>query len=457
MSASASSGTSVSSGLPLRKGETDMEHVTVSMMLSARDERAAHQQAWLQKYKRPLISFTMNIPGPQKNGSLIEEAFRIGMKRVENTLFAHCIPVLERTEKHAATGPEALWAVEADAGELKKYMCALEEADPLGRMLDLDVIDENGEHLSRGTERACILCGGPVRTCARSRAHSAEELFLRVTTLLHASLAHPAYVAALARRALIMEAEVTPKPGLVDQSNSGAHRDMTIADFYKSADALEPYFADAARLGMEHAGADALQRRGRQAEEEMLSAVGVNTHKGAVFSLGILCYAAGKLGRGAGAEAIFAQGAALGTHYLHQLKTHNPMRTGGERQYAIKNLPGARGEAAAGFPSVSRMALPVYQNALRAGKSHNDAALCALVHLMARVPDSNVLRRGGEDGLAYMRARAEKLIADGITHQALIDFDQDMIARNLSAGGCADLLAVTLFMHLLCEENSGEA
>ncbi|MBE5776776.1 MAG: citrate lyase holo-[acyl-carrier protein] synthase [Clostridiales bacterium] len=434
-----------------------MEHVSVSMVLAARDERADRQQTWLQKYKRPLISFTMNIPGSEKSNALIQRAFQIGLMRVENTLFAHCIPVLERMQKHAVTGPEALWAVNADAGELKKYMCTLEEADPLGRLLDLDVIDGNGVHLSRGRERNCILCGGPVRICGRSRAHSAEDLFARVTQILTRALSYPACVAQLARRALIMEAEVTPKPGLVDKRNSGAHRDMTLADFYKSADLLEPYFADAARLGMEHAGADALQRRGRQAEEAMLSAVGVNTHKGAVFSLGILCYAGGKLGRGAAAEAVLLEGAALGTHYLHQLKAHNPMQTGGEKQYAIMRLPGARGEAAAGFPSVSRMALPVYQNALRAGKSHNDAALCALMHLMARVPDSNVLRRGGEEGLAYMRARAEKLIADGITHQALIDFDQDMIARNLSAGGCADLLAVTLFLHLLCEENSGEA
>ena len=434
-----------------------MEHVTVPMVLAARDERAARQQAWLQKYKRPLISFTMNIPGPVKSNALINAAFQIGQRRVENTLFAHCIPVLERTQKYAVTGPEALWAADGDADQLKKYMCALEEADPLGRLLDLDVIDENGVHVSRGTERKCILCEGPVRICSRSRAHSAEELFMRVTQILTTSLEHPACVARLARRALMMEAEVTPKPGLVDKKNSGAHRDMTIADFYKSADALEPYFADAARLGMEHAGADALQRRGRQAEEAMLSAVGVNTHKGAVFSLGILCYAAGKLGKDASAEAIFAEGAALGTHYLHQLKAHNPMQTGGERQYAVMRLPGARGEAAAGFPSVSRISLPVYRNALREGKSHNDAALCALVHLMAHVPCSNVLRRGGEEGLAYMHARAETLIAEGITHQALNVFDEDMISRNLSAGGCADLLAVTLFMHLLCDKNQGEA
>ena len=122
--------------------------------------------------------------------------------------------------------------------------------------------------------------------------------------------------------------------------------------------------------------------------------------------------------------------------------------TAGERQYAEYGLTGVRGEAAAGFPSVRNIALPALKAALREGKSLNDAGLSALLRLMAEVDDSNVLKRGGMDGQAFVRACAKNTEPD---HDKLRAMNDDFVRRNLSPGGCADLLAAAYFVQLLEE------
>jgi len=169
----------------------------------------------------------------------------------------------------------------------------LETARPAGRLLDLDVIGIDGEKLSRGTPRACLVCGGPAGPCARSRAHGLSAVREATESLLRDFAV--SRLGELAVEALIFEVDLTPKPGLVDRRNSGAHRDMDRAMFHRSARALESYFRQAVLLGMERSDCmPALQAAGLAAEETMLAATGgVNTHKGAIFSMGILACAAG--------------------------------------------------------------------------------------------------------------------------------------------------------------------
>ena len=402
--------------------------VSVADMLRARDERAARQRALLEQYSLPVISFTMNIAGSIKTDADIERAFREGVERIECCLRGKRWTIVHFEQKTVFTGCEALWAVEAAADELKAAMCLLEEADALGRLFDIDVIDAQGVHLSRGSERSCLICGGPVRACARSRAHSAEDLFEKAHAIIRAYFCGKFVrkTGEKAERALLYEAITTPKPGLVDCENSGAHSDMDLFSFASSACALRSYFEECVYLGLENAS---------------------NTHKGVVFSLGILCYAAGACGEHAPQDELLAKAAETGAVFLKQLENSAESITGGEQQYHQYGLTGARGEAASGFESVKDISLPALQKALAEGKALPEAGLGALIALMAQVYDSNIIRRAGMEGQQWVMAQAGQLLQNGWTHEKLRELDRQLIKRHISPGGSADLLAVTYFLH----------
>lgn len=450
--------------------------VTVADVLSARDARVERQKRMLLAHGLPLISFTMNIAGEIKRDAWIEQAFLEGVRRIENALASDGIVVAAREKTLAFTGCEALWAVDAPAQELKARMCSIEEMDALGRLFDIDVIDAEGCKLERPMERRCLICGGPVRACARSRAHSARELSERAHEIIIAFLneQRALEIGRIAHRALICEANVTPKPGLVDRENSGAHRDMDLKLFCKSADALRPWFADCARIGLAMRDAapeqvfGRLRKRGIEAERAMFAATnGVNTHKGALFSLGILCCAAAMEGEGTGVPAILDRAAALAQPALGDLTALHPgdARTGGEVQYLNSGRTGVRGEAAAGFPHARNCGLPALEDGLERGRTaglrgeelFNHACLRALLALMTCVEDSNILRRSGLEALRSVQSRAKALLERGFTMDDLRRMNDDFVRENLSPGGSADLLAVTIFLYEIQNTNGGDS
>ena len=442
----------------------EIRTVGVEDVLRARDARVKRQRALISRHGAPLISLTMNIAGAVKRDAVIQEGFFEGVRRVEKQLAWHGATVLEAVRTLDFTGCEQIWAVRAEAAELKVWMRAVEEADALGRLLDVDVIGADGAKLERSAPRRCLICGGPAQFCARSRVHSGEELYHRVRQILTEWRAgeRAAAVAERTQRALLTEALVAPKPALVDRENSGAHRDMDIFSFAGSAAALRVYFEACARLGGEAAGdedapEDVLERLrflGRRAEEDMLRATGgANTHRGAIFSLGLLCWAAGT--PCADVEELTGRAARIAGAALRELERLTPeqARTGGERQYLEFGLTGVRGEAASGFPSVRGCALPALREALAKGMNLNDACLRALLALMARVDDSNILRRGGMECLRRVQAQAGALLARGCGEAELRALDARLVVEGVSPGGSADLLAVACFLHFLEEDH----
>lgn len=440
----------------------EIREVGVMDILRARDARAERQQKMLAAHGLPLVSFTMNIAGPVKTDGLIRRAFFEGVGWIEEMLSARRAQVKDKVQTLEFTGNEALWAVDAKASDLKDWMRIIEEEHPLGRLFDIDVLDESGAKLSRDGHRQCLICGGDVHACARSRAHSADELFSRAREMIADFFAgeHARFVGMCARTALLYEAVTTPKPGLVDAADNGAHSDMNLFSFMASASALGAWFEKAARIGMmelsEGETFARLRAEGMRAEQDMLRATrNVNTHKGALFSIGIACCAAGRMGEGASAEKILACAGRIARHALEDFDGLNPekVQTGGERQYLEMGRTGIRGEAAAGFPSVKEWGLPALEAALEKGMNINDAGLNALLNLMARVPDSNILRRRGEDALRMVQERAGMLCRNGFTHEQLRRMNEDFIRENISPGGSADLLALTYFLHLI--ENGG--
>ncbi|WP_380178767.1 triphosphoribosyl-dephospho-CoA synthase CitG [Kalamiella sp. sgz302252] len=265
---------------------------------------------------------------------------------------------------------------------------------------------------------------------------------------LPATEPQPVCVTELAAQALWQELMLTPKPGLVDRANNGAHRDMDYGCFTRSIAAITPWFSLFEELGETHAervGPEQLQLlrpAGIACEQAMYAATGgVNTHKGGIFSLGLLCCAAGRL-RGRrevlSADALCAEVSQLCAGLVaRELAARPGKATAGERQYRQLGLAGARGEAESGFTTVRRYVLPAWENT-----SGEQRLQRALLQLMAVNPDSNLISRGGLAGLRYVQTYARQLLADGWDNKKLAEMDRQLIVRHLSPGGSADLLAV---------------
>jgi len=269
-------------------------------------------------------------------------------------------------------------------------------------------------------------------------------------------------VAEHADQAVLTEVLVTPKPGLVDRRNSGAHRDMDLQTFFASARAVAPWWGRFMEIGCTSALLPArdvlpmLRHDGLACERAMLQATrGVNTHKGAIFSLGLLCAAAGRLAaRGAELDrtSICLEVAGFCDGLVErELGGEKAAHTAGERIFREHGLPGARGEAASGYALVRAVALPVYDALRLRGVDENLALLQVLLHLLALNGDTNVVSRGGIQGLEFVHRWARKLLREGgvLVEDGLarmVAFDDALIERHLSPGGSADLLAVTWFL-----------
>ena len=290
--------------------------VSLVQMLDARERRVQHQQELLARYHKPLICFTMNICGPIKNSPLIRRGFARGRQLLRQQFLRAKLTPLYQDAIREVTGCEAFYVLDADPLTIKKFTTDIEDATPLGRLFDMDVIRPDGLKVDREElkleGRRCLICGGPAKVCSSRRVHTVAELQEKTTEILTEArdAQDIADAARLAVRALLYEVTTTPKPGLVDRRNSGSHKDMDVFTFMDSAAALYPYFEDCARTGRETAEQPApetfaaLRPLGCEAEGEMLDATGgINTHKGAVFSVGIVCAALGRLDRSLWAEA----------------------------------------------------------------------------------------------------------------------------------------------------------
>ena len=439
--------------------------VELIQMLAARDRRVERQRVLLAQYRLPLISFTMNIAGPVKNSPSIRRGFRLGRGLLLGQLRRLKTAPVYSEETDADTGCEGLYVVDMPPEALKGLCCELEEGSALGRLFDLDVLTPEGQKLDRPHGRTCLLCGRPAKDCARSRTHTVPELQARTHEILTAAIdqADAETAAALAVRALLYEVAVTPKPGLVDRLNCGSHRDMDMYSFMASAAGLWPYYAECVRIGRESAAGcapetfAALRFPGKLAEAGMLEATGgVNTHKGAIFSLGLVCGALGRLSRERWAEpeAVLSQVAAMTVGVEKELQ--GAAATAGERLYQKYGVTGVRGQAARGFPTVLRFGLPTLEKGLEAGKSKDEAGAAALLTLLANTPDTNMLSRGGMETAAAKRAALQALLNDTPypDRETLKALDREYIAENLSPGGSADLLALCWLLHFLKKEDA---
>ena len=379
-------------------------------------------------------------------------------------------PVTNFTEHCASTGYEGYISVQAEALEVKRLCAEIEDETLLGRLFDMDVLGPDGIKLDRtavnGGPRNCLVCGAPGGNCASKRLHSVEALQSAASRIMTEHFAHldRRRAAALALRATLDEVSTTPKPGLVDRNNSGSHRDMDIFTFTASAAALAPYWEECIKIGQDTQALPPsetfhrLRSLGKQAERDMLAATGgVNTHKGIIFSLGTVCGALGRLWRPEtpcyDSASILSECAAMTRAAIWEdfaaMTASGQRDTVGARLYLDYRLEGIRGEVSRGLPAVAQIGLPALHAALSAGLKRNDAGAVALAHLIAQVTDTNMIARGGLEEAAAMKERTARLLeyASIPTMEELSELDKLFISKNMSPGGCADLLAITYFLY----------
>jgi triphosphoribosyl-dephospho-CoA synthase len=264
------------------------------------------------------------------------------------------------------------------------------------------------------------------------------------------------HLADVAIAVLIEEARLTPKPGLVDRRGGGAHADMTLPLLQRSALALRPTFARLARCAAgcrpDRALRERLARIGRDGERAMLAATwGVNTHRGAIWALGLLVAAAAIAGTRAPAARICALAGAI----AREPDRFAPRETRTGATVCMRyQVGGALWQAQAGFPHVMRAALPMLWAARSRRVPENCARRDALLAVMAGLDDTCLLHRGGPGALGTARNGAEEVVAAGGTstpagRRALDRLDRALLSHNASPGGSADLLAAALFLDRL--------
>jgi triphosphoribosyl-dephospho-CoA synthase len=260
-----------------------------------------------------------------------------------------------------------------------------------------------------------------------------------------------------AAAALRQEAVLAPKPGLVDGRGPGAHRDMDLALLLRSADILEPWFERLVAVSrgrpIDAGLRTELGEIGRQAEADMLAGTGgVNTHRGALYALGLLVAGAAAAGT---CDPAKVAAAASALARLPDAGVRGEPDSHGRRARRLVPNAGAARQAQAGFPAVVDVALPALRGRRANGAPEEVARLDALLALMAVVDDTCVLSRGGVGGLGLVKAGAAHVLVCGgagtpVGHTELLVLDRRLISHGLSPGGSGDLLAATLLLDRLC-------
>jgi len=282
-----------------------------------------------------------------------------------------------------------------------------------------------------------------------------------------------AQLARLAVEALIDEAQLTPKPALVDRRGSGAHRDLDLAKMIRSAHALEATFVALARTARAQIPSATLRAElaqiGRSGENAMMQATdGSNAHRGAIWIVGLLVAGAAICDtpwpgpdRLPAAPALrICQTAARIACFPDRFAA--PANSNGERVRRRYRVGGARLEAQEGFPHVVDTGLPALASAREKGIAEDAARIDTLLAIMASLDDTCLLHRAGLAGLRAGQHGARRVLerggmssAPGRSEFAILE--SELMSLNASPGGAADLLAATLFIDKLAVHHASRS
>ena len=448
------------------------EAVDLLTVLDNREWRSRLQDKLkVTNYDKIVISAKLNIPGPIKNNDILQKIFMDGWQTFVAGL--ECNSQYEMLFAERVTGPEAFITVDGNLAAVKKTAILFEETYVLGRLFDIDVM-ANGQadyQLSREElgfgPRLCLICGKPAKVCAKEQNHTLDEGYEVINQMYQGATSKELIfekesqetVVNNALKGLLYEVSLNPKPGLVDPVSMGSHTDMNMFTFIDSSLSLKSYLDKAFKLGRNFEGSDlkllfnALRAEGVLAEQTMFNATNnVNTHKGAIFSLGIwvtaIAYST-KDGSATMTEVRRVIQRMVEGLIEKDLASNRVAMTAGEQQFQTYQLTGIRGEAVNGFPGVAEIAVPFLQATFG---TMTQRLLDTLMKIAATLEDSTLIKRAKTpDVLAEMKEWTSIYFKLGGSHtkqgmKYLYDLDRVFIERNLSIGGSADTLILTIFI-----------
>jgi len=348
--------------------------------------------------------------------------------------------------------------------ELKQICEDFEINHPLGRFIDVDLNDEQGNTVSSGKSKLCFFCQEkPAIECRRENTHDPETLrsFMfskmdeycrqqREATIIK-------HLSSLGMKALLYEISLSPKPGLVDKFSNGSHTDMDYQTFIDSSSAIFPWFEELVRAGFSFHDNDLtkalpiIRNIGLRMESAMYEATGnINTQKGIIFLMGLSLFACGKL---------FSQNDHFNAEEFRSLvrsicqdmvmnelsSSSHSEKSHGEDIFHKHGFSGARGEAESGFQMVFDYGLPQLTGV---SELNDEVMIKCFLAISSKNADTNILFRRGPGVLSDFQELCKKALDNfsGENYSAVIDFCK---RENISPGGSADLLAVTIFVWLI--------
>ena len=414
----------------------------------------------------PSLSLSLNVPGfPKSNPTtcVFFQSCLHDLKRYLKTLRID-IQENEAVEVCDAAGDFYLVPFLVNAFNLKeiKQICEdFEEGHPLGRFIDVDLNDRQGNGISSGKSKLCFFCREkPAIECRRENAHGFGELrsFMFSEMAEYEQKQREKRIAeklsALAKQAILAEISLTPKPGLVDRLSPGSHTDMNYQTFVDSTAAISPWFGELVHEGFAFHGNDLtqalphLREIGRKMESAMLMATGnVNTQKGIIFLMGLSLFACGKLASQSEHFRLEEFRSIVGNISKDLVKNEmgNTTLSGtshGEKIFRKYGFSGARGEAESGYATVFNFGLP---QLIQAKQLNDELLIKCLLSIASNNNDTNILFRSNSEVLKTFKNLCKIALEDfnAENYTKVIEFCRQ---ENISPGGSADLLAVTIFV-----------
>lgn len=467
--------------------------VGIAAVLAQKDKRALIQTNLLTPTS-PVLSLKLNIAGPLKNSALINRFFVVNALRLRHVLQRANYQIKQAKLLDTSAGCEVIWQLQiknrlldkSQAQKLKQLCALFEQSEPALRLFDVDVLWQSNDKTIHTVKRSavnlparqCLICDDDAKECGRSRRHEVHQLQRKTAELIVNNLTHtlPKWLADCAQSALLLEVSTPKKPGLVDPLANAEHPDMDVLTFIFSSVTLANYFKRAAKLAVLAALDDncslpdlflQLRQAGIQAEAQMNLATGnVNTHKGAIFSSGLLVAALGYVfvHQDASTTLLLDDFAVIYqaiqttvkqmTSQLLKLdaKKLANSQTAGSIQYQKYGLLGARAAAMAGYRDVFEVGLKTLQ---QASGTRTMKVLTTFVALCKVTIDSNLIKRADTpDIITWWHTQLAALTdAGGLNTAAGRKIWDALLAKfakeKYSLGGSADLLIATLLCDLV--------
>jgi len=436
-------------------------------ILAARDNRAFMKGQIAQK-GLPCLSLSLNVPGFPKSNPITKTFFDDCLRALKYTFIAHQIAIHEKNAIEVCDAAGDFYLVPFSVNHLSlieiKQICEdFEENHPLGRFIDADLNDQQGHSVSSGKSKLCFYCNErPAIECRRENTHDPEQLrsfMFSEMENFNLKMREEQFVrklSSLALQAIFAEISLTPKPGLVDKFSCGSHRDMNYQTFINSTAAISPWFGELVREGFGFQEEDLtkalpiIRNIGLQMESAMFEATqNVNTQKGIIFLIGLSLFACGKL---------FSQSDRFQIEEFRAIikgickdlvsnelgETSQPVKTHGGKIFLKYGFGGARGEAESGFATIFDFGLPQLTGL---AELNDESMIKCFLAIAAKNCDTNILFRSNPEVLSNFKYLCKIALEDfnSENYHAVIIFCKK---ENISPGGSADLLAVTIFVWL---------